>query len=157
MFQLPLILFIINRIKPLTPKRLFKYERHLVVFAFVTAFIMNPTPNLVDQMIVVVPIIVMYQVGIALIWFVNRGKNPSHIAQLRAADAERQAARAQRRLQPLILPDPLTPVVTVSTEGAETAIDVSAEAPEDRPRPYVTDPTGPARRSYLPLRGQLVQ
>jgi len=101
MFQLPLILFIINRIKPLKPSGLFKYERHLIIGAFIIAFIMNPTPNIIDQMFVVVPIILMYQVGIALIWSVNRSKKPDLITELRQKDAERQAARLGKELKPL--------------------------------------------------------
>jgi len=101
MFQLPLILIIINRIKPLKPQPLFKYERHLIATAFIVAFIMNPTPNILGQMVVVVPIILMYQVGIALIWLLNKKKtSPSWLQQLLDEDVMRQAARANRMLTP---------------------------------------------------------
>lgn len=94
MFQVPIILYIINRIKPIKPSSLFKYERHLIVAAFLIAFIMNPTPNVVDQMMVVVPIIVMYQVGIALIWFVNKhGSASSRVRAMLAEDQSRREAR----------------------------------------------------------------
>jgi sec-independent protein translocase protein TatC len=159
MFQLPLILFIINRIKPLKPSGLFKYERHLIVGAFVTAFIMNPTPNVIDQMLVVVPIIVMYQVGIAMIWFVNRGKKTSHIEQLREQDAQRQAERANRTLLPVFASSPaLVPVpvddyqeVAVATEGPQVLSAPSIE----RPQQYAS--TQSRQRSYLPLRGHIIQ
>jgi sec-independent protein translocase protein TatC len=101
MFQLPLIFIIINRIKPLKPSGLLKYERHLIAGAFIVAFIMNPTPNLLGQMVVVVPIILMYQVGIGLIWVINRrAAGPSWLQPLMEADAERQAERAARPLAP---------------------------------------------------------
>lgn len=96
MFQLPLILLIINRIKPLKPQRLFRYERHLIVGAFVAAFIMDPSPNIVGQLVVVVPVIAMYQVGIALVWLVNRSSNPLHLQRLLEEDAQRQAERVAR-------------------------------------------------------------
>jgi sec-independent protein translocase protein TatC len=116
MFQLPLILFITNRIKPLKPGGLFKYERHLIIGAFVVAFIMNPTPNIIDQLLVVVPIIFMYQVGIAMIWLVNRDRKPDLIQTLREQDAQRRAERLGRDLKPMKVavapakPLPLTPV-----------------------------------------------
>lgn len=150
MFQLPLILLIINRIKPLKPSRLFKYERLLVVFAFITAFIMNPTPNIVDQLLVVGPIILMYQVGIGLVWLVNRGKKPSRIQLLRETDAKRQAERAGRQLRPLTVPGPAT------MASAQPAAAVSTSLP-DRPRPYAAAQAAPSRRPYIGLRGQLVQ
>jgi sec-independent protein translocase protein TatC len=101
MFQLPLVLIIINRIKPLRPQHLFKYERHLIATAFIVAFIMNPTPNILGQMVVVVPIILMYQLGIALVWFLNRGRSdPLWLQQLLDEDAKRQEERANRALVP---------------------------------------------------------
>lgn len=102
MFQVPLILYIINRIKTIKPSRLFKYERHLIVAAFLIAFIMNPTPNLAAQMAVVVPIILMYQVGIALIWYVNKhGSSSAMVKALLAEDKTRRDERLNRPLQPI--------------------------------------------------------
>lgn len=153
MFQLPLIMFIINRIKPLKPSGLFKYERYLIVFAFVVAFIMNPTPNVIDQMLVVIPIIVMYQVGIGLIWFVNRQKKPNRVQLLREQDAKRQAERASRQLAPLAIEEP---VFVAPIEAAPVAAE-AAPLPAGRSLKYATDFVRTPRRSYAPLRGQLVQ
>lgn len=103
MFQLPLILIIINRIKPLKPSGLFKYERHLIAGAFIVAFIMNPTPNIIGQMVVVVPVILMYQVGIFIIWRINRSTHRSPAIQsLFEQDVARQAQRAQKHLEPFV-------------------------------------------------------
>lgn len=104
MFQLPLILLLINRIKPLKPRMLFKYERHLIAASFIIAFIMNPTPNIVDQLFVVIPIILTYQLGIGLLALVNHYGAPSQLELLRQQDAARRAERAARRLTPVTLP-----------------------------------------------------
>jgi sec-independent protein translocase protein TatC len=116
MFQLPLIMFIINRIKPLKPQGLFKYERHLIVCAFIVAFIMNPTPNVVDQMLVVVPLIIMYQLGIGLIWFVNRSQETPLVQDLRSKDIARQEERMTRPLIRFIATDlpPVPPLLDTS-------------------------------------------
>lgn len=165
MFQLPLILIIINRIKPLKPSGLFKYERHLIVGALIIAFIMNPTPNIIDQMLIVVPIILMYQVGIALIWFVNRHKKPGHLEHLRAQDAARQAERASRQLQPVPVPElPELPETLADLPEADVlAINATSDVPATsvptagRPRPYATQLAESPRRSYTSLRSPLVQ
>jgi sec-independent protein translocase protein TatC len=158
MFQLPLILLFINRIKPLKPKDLFKYERHLIVVAFVIAFIMNPSPKILDQMLVVVPIILTYQLGIVLVWLANRGKDPEWIAELRAQDVERQAERINRPLVPYIAADPLPVDLELSPEpilddGEPTMYPIDPQAVS---RPYATVTT-PPRRNYLPLRRQATQ
>ncbi len=161
MFQLPLILLCINRIKPLKPSGLLKYERHLITGAFIVAFIMNPTPNIIDQLLVVLPIIVTYQFGIALIWLINRGKDPAHIYNLREQDMQRQAERANRQLTPLhsplplqtlsadIMPQPIPTPTEPNTEGA-----TSQQVVVTRPRQHVTTLQ---RRQYAQFRGQLIQ
>lgn len=72
LFQVPLVLVFINRIKRLKPRSLLKGERWFILFAFILAFIMNPTPNVVEQLFLAGPMIVMYQVGIGIIWLINR-------------------------------------------------------------------------------------
>jgi sec-independent protein translocase protein TatC len=74
LFQLPLILVFINRIKPLQPKQLLHYERWVILAAFVMAGLMNPTPNIISQLLVAGPFILMYQVGIGIIAVINRSK-----------------------------------------------------------------------------------
>lgn len=154
MFQLPLILIIINRIKPLKPAKLFHYERHVIVFAFITAFIMNPTPNVLDQMMVVIPIIVMYQVGIALIWFVNRGGRLAKFQQLLDEDLGRQAERLVRaaHLQPLLQPVETAELrLQPAFETVETVSDISGYASPDRSFRASTTPVSRADyQRYVP-------
>jgi len=127
MFQLPLILIIINRIKPLKPQGLLKYERHLIAAAFILAFVMNPTPNIVGQLVVVVPIILMYQAGIALVWFLNRRQTgQSWLQKLLQEDAERQAERMSRQLVPFIEPAQFAPATDPSAAPGGDTIAVSA-------------------------------
>jgi len=124
MFQLPLILLIINRIKPLKPSGLLKYERHLIAAAFIIAFIMNPTPNILGQMVVVVPIILMYQAGIALIWIVNRSRDPTQLQKLIEEDLQRQAERTNRELSPYFAAlRPVMREVTMSSSSQSGAAD----------------------------------
>ncbi|HEY5549735.1 MAG TPA: twin-arginine translocase subunit TatC [Candidatus Saccharimonadales bacterium] len=72
LFQLPLILLFINRIKPQNPRRLMKHQRFVVLFSFIVAAILTPTPDPMNQLLMAAPIIFLYQFSVALIWFVNR-------------------------------------------------------------------------------------
>lgn len=67
LFQLPLVLLIINSIKPLKPSGLMKYQRYVILGAFVAAAVISPTPDATNQALLAVPIIVMYQIGIILV------------------------------------------------------------------------------------------
>lgn len=100
LFQIPLVLIFINRIKPLKPGRLLKYERHVIVGSVVLAALMNATPNIFALFLLAAPIILMYQVGIFIIWRTNRTtKRPALVAKLRQQDAAAQIARAERAIR----------------------------------------------------------
>ncbi len=94
LFQLPLILLFINRIKPLKPKALMGKQRWVILIAFVVGAIISPSPDVKNQTIMSVPIILMYEVSIILIWAVNRKHSrPKKVVELMQKDAEKQAQR----------------------------------------------------------------
>lgn len=100
LLQVPLILVFINRVKPLKPQGLFKYERHVIAGAFIIAGLMNPTPNVFALFLIAGPLIAMYQVGIFIVWMTNRNLNhhrsahrAPHVVELWERDL---AVRAQR-------------------------------------------------------------
>ena len=75
LFQLPLIMIIINHVTPLSPKKLMNYQRHIIVGSFIIAALVSPTPDAVNQTILAAPMIVMYQIGIIIIWLQRRAAN----------------------------------------------------------------------------------
>jgi sec-independent protein translocase protein TatC len=99
LFQVPLILIFINRIKPLNPRKLFalKFQRWVIVGAFIGGGIMNPNPNLLDQIVIVGPLIVMYEVGVTIIWFSQRRhRKPPFVSELLKHDSDLQSVRQER-------------------------------------------------------------
>lgn len=99
LFQVPLLLIFINRIKPLDPKKLIslRYQRWVILGSFIGGGIMNPNPNLLDQIVIVGPLILMYELGVAIIWFSQRKhRRPSFVAELLEHDSERRAVRQSR-------------------------------------------------------------
>ena len=87
LFLLPLLLIFWHWIKPLTPKGLLKSERFMIVFSMIAAAIITPTPDIVNQMLIAGPILVVYQVGVIAILVMIRGERK------RLARASRRAAR----------------------------------------------------------------
>lgn len=87
LFQIPLILFIINSIRPLPPKRLLGMQRYVIVGAFIVAAIISPTPDILNQALLALPIVGMFQIGVACVWLQNllakrRQKPPTKIVQM---------------------------------------------------------------------------
>jgi sec-independent protein translocase protein TatC len=73
-FQLPLIMFAVNSVQKISTRSLLKFERWVIVMSFLIAAILTPTPDILNQLIMAVPLILLYQITIVLIWFVNRKK-----------------------------------------------------------------------------------
>jgi sec-independent protein translocase protein TatC len=68
-FQLPLLLFFLAKLHIVNPKMLGSIRRYVVVGAFVLAAIVTPTPDPFNQILVVVPILVLYEIGALLTRF----------------------------------------------------------------------------------------
>lgn len=75
LFQIPLVMLFINRIKPLRPGQLMGAQRYIILGSVIIAAILTPTPDPFNQMIMASPIIVLYQLGIILLSIVNFAKN----------------------------------------------------------------------------------
>lgn len=106
-FQLPVILFFINHIKPLKLRGLMKAQRWIILGAFIVAAIITPTPDLTNMLIVALPIILIYQLSIVFIWLYNHHSRIRQIEQLAARDAEERARREQIESVTLHLAEPL--------------------------------------------------
>lgn len=93
-FQVPLVLLFINRIKPLKPSKLLKQQRWVVLISFIAAAIITPTPDIPSLLILAIPMIAMYQFGIALVWLVNhKYQHSNRFNELLEQDKQLQAER----------------------------------------------------------------
>ena len=71
LFQLPLVLVFVNRTVPLRFSQLMRWQRLVILGAFVVAAVLTPTPDVVNQTIMAIPIILLYQLAILIVWFSN--------------------------------------------------------------------------------------
>ncbi len=70
-FQLPVLLLLLNRAGLVTREQLKGLRRYMVVGAFVLAAILTP-PDIVSQFLLGVPLILLYEVSLAIMWFTER-------------------------------------------------------------------------------------
>ena len=77
-FQLPIVILLVHRIRPLSPKILMKYLRHVILVSFIAAAILTPTPDPINQLIMAAPTILLYIITIGII---SLQKKPATIAQ----------------------------------------------------------------------------
>ena len=65
-FQTPLILFFLAKLGIVSPKKLAQFRKYAVLLIAVIAAIVTPTPDPVNMAIVMVPLYLLYEVGILL-------------------------------------------------------------------------------------------
>ncbi len=68
LFQMPLVFLFINKVTPLKPLSLFKKQRIVILGSFIIAAILTPTPDPINQTIMAVPIIGLYQASVVVVW-----------------------------------------------------------------------------------------
>lgn len=118
-FQLPLYVLFFNRIKPLTPGGMMGAQRYIIVGSFIGAAILTPTPDPFNQLLMAAPAIVLYQVGIILVWRVNRKARKK---------ARKQAMQyATQTAQPATTPD-ITPA-TATPLASNVPVPVASNQP----------------------------
>jgi sec-independent protein translocase protein TatC len=105
LFQLPLLVWFIDKIKPTGPRTFLRFERHVIAGSFIVAMLMAPVPNVIYQCLIAMPIIVMYQIAILIVWYGHRPGSRAAIAVLKKQDEERREARllASQNASPLQL------------------------------------------------------
>lgn len=151
LFQIPLILLLINRIKPLQPKKLLVNQRWFIIAAFVLGAIISPTPDIRNQLVLTGPIIVMYELSVIMIWLINRKhRRPRKVVELLNKDSETQEERlasfekARNEWRKTVQAAHPAPPRPVSKLVAEQQAVVRANTTM-RPRKYVQDFTRPSR------------
>ncbi|MGD0886673.1 MAG: twin-arginine translocase subunit TatC [Thermodesulfovibrionales bacterium] len=63
-FELPVAIVILTRMGIVTPKTLAKNRKYAILLAFILAAILTPTPDVFNQTLMAVPIILLYEAGI---------------------------------------------------------------------------------------------
>lgn len=75
-FELPLVMVLLSKVGLLTPDFLTKNRKFAILGAFIVAAIVTPTPDMFNQTLMAVPLILLYEVGIWAIRIFGRNKQP---------------------------------------------------------------------------------
>lgn len=67
LFQLPLILTFLSTLFPITRRMLIGKIKYVILFSLVLAAILTPTPDIVNQLIMTAPIILLYLISILFV------------------------------------------------------------------------------------------
>jgi sec-independent protein translocase protein TatC len=73
-FELPLAIIFLARFGIVSPGGLAKNRKYAILFSFIAAAILTPTPDAFNQTLMAVPIIILYEIGILLSRIIYRKK-----------------------------------------------------------------------------------
>jgi sec-independent protein translocase protein TatC len=76
-FELPIIAFFLTKIGVITPSFMIRYRRHAIIVIFIVAAIITP-PDVFSQMLVCIPLLALYEVGILISKRVMKNKEKEH-------------------------------------------------------------------------------
>ena len=85
-FELPLLIYFLSMIGMVTHRSLWKFNRWFIVIAFIIGAILTPSPDVVSQIMMATPMIVLYNVSIILAWLIVRRRERAQ-AEADARDA----------------------------------------------------------------------
>ncbi|MCO4760164.1 MAG: twin-arginine translocase subunit TatC [Myxococcales bacterium] len=84
-FELPVFMYFLSVMGLVTASGLLGFYRYWVVIAFVVGAILTPTPDPLNQMLMSGPLVVLYGLGTAVAWLVERDRSQGNLIPLRGA------------------------------------------------------------------------
>jgi len=82
-FETPLVMYLLAQLGIVSARGLARFRRYWVVVAFILGAIITPTFDPVNQGLVAIPLLVLYELGILLARFAGRGRQKSETAIMR--------------------------------------------------------------------------
>ena len=73
-FELPLVIVFLAKFGIVSPGGLAKNRKYAILFSFIAAAMLTPTPDAFNQVLMAVPIIILYEIGILLSVVIYRKK-----------------------------------------------------------------------------------
>lgn len=123
LFQLPLLMCLADHIRPLPPRKLFKFEKYVVLGSIVIAVIVPFANDLTVQTLVASPVIVLYNVSIGLVvlqQLIRKQRNKKQTQRQKAA-VRTQERSPQIQELPKKQFAPQSPVVAASVSPRPAA------------------------------------
>ena len=65
-FQMPMAIFVLTKVGVVTPEFLTTYRRHAIVVLLIVAAVITPSPDMISQILVAIPLYFLYEVSIVV-------------------------------------------------------------------------------------------
>jgi sec-independent protein translocase protein TatC len=76
-FQTPVLIFVLSRIGLVTPGFLLRQIKWAVLVSFIVAAVITPTPDMITQTLLALPMLGLYLLGVAVAWMFGKPRRPA--------------------------------------------------------------------------------
>ncbi|MCY7361306.1 MAG: twin-arginine translocase subunit TatC [Ignavibacteria bacterium] len=76
-FELPMLSFFLSKIGILKPQFMRKYRKHSMIFILLVAGILTPSPDITSQLLLAVPLFILYEISIIICKFSQKKESDS--------------------------------------------------------------------------------
>ena len=83
-FELPLVMYLVARLRLVSYQRFKRVRKFVPPAAIIISAILTPTMDIVNQLMLAGPIVILYEVGLALAWLAQPGKGRLVIRKIKA-------------------------------------------------------------------------
>ena len=73
-FELPILMVFLAKIGVVNVAFLNKHRKYAILINFIIAAILTPTPDVVNQMLMGIPLMVLYEISVVAVWLFGRKK-----------------------------------------------------------------------------------
>ena len=79
-FNLPVFIVAFVASGFVSVKTLNQYQRHIIVFIFIAAAVLTPGPDIASQLMLAVPLLVLFELSVAAGWFVENMRKGKRVS-----------------------------------------------------------------------------
>lgn len=73
-FEMPILMVFLAKAGVVTPAFLHRNRKYAILINFIIAAILTPTPDVVNQLMMAVPLMVLYEISVVAVWMFGRKK-----------------------------------------------------------------------------------
>jgi sec-independent protein translocase protein TatC len=74
-FELPMVIYFLSKLGIMSPAFMRTYRKHAMIINLIIAAVITPSPDVTSQMLVAIPLFLLYEISIYVSAIVERNKN----------------------------------------------------------------------------------
>jgi len=99
-FELPILMVFLAKIGIVDVPFLNKNRKYAILINFIIAAILTPTPDIVNQMLMGVPLLVLYEISVVAVWIFGR-KKLSYVSEHEPEEEPELETEEEPELEPV--------------------------------------------------------